>query len=124
VTTALTLQQVRDVLAAVAHAERIGLPLNRLVTVHWGAMGVTDADAGRALARVLKLWREALAARGLPFACVWVRENDNGDGSKGSHYPGPCAARRWSGVPEAIAGMGAPCGWWAVSSQERAHRRA
>lgn len=85
VTTVLTLQQVRHVLAAVAHAERIDLPLNRLVTVHWGALRVTDADAGAALAHVLKLWREALAARGLPFACVWVRENDDGDASKGSH---------------------------------------
>ena len=34
---------------------------------------------------MLKLWREALAERGLPFACVWTRENDDGDASKGSH---------------------------------------
>jgi hypothetical protein len=85
VTAALSLQQARGLVAAVAHAERIGLPMNRLVTLHWGAMGLSDADAGRALARVLKLWREALAAMGQPFACVWVRENDDGDGSKGSH---------------------------------------
>ncbi len=48
-------------------------------------MGLSDAEAGRAVGRVLKLWREALAERGLPFACVWVRENDDGDASKGSH---------------------------------------
>lgn len=85
VTAALSLPQSRGLLAAVHHAERADLPLNRLVTVHWGAMGLSDAEAGAALGRLLKLWREALAARGLPFACAWVRENDDGDGSKGSH---------------------------------------
>lgn len=85
VTDAITLSQARRMAAAVAHAERIGLPLNRLVTVHWGAMGLSDAEAGRASGRMLKLWREALAEKGLPFACVWARENDNGDASKGSH---------------------------------------
>jgi hypothetical protein len=85
VTDAITLQQARGLAAAVAHAECIGLPLNRLVTLHWGAMGLSDAEAGRAVGRVLKLWREALVERGLPFACVWVRENDDGDASKGSH---------------------------------------
>jgi hypothetical protein len=85
VTTALSYAQASGLVAAVAHAERIGLPLNRLVTLHWGAMGLSDADAGRAVAHVLKLWREALAARDLPFAFAWVRENDDGDGAKGSH---------------------------------------
>ena len=85
VTDAITLQQARGLAAAVAHAECIGLPFNRLVTLHWGAMGLSDAEAGRAIGRVLKLWREALAERGLRFAFVWVRENDDGDASKGSH---------------------------------------
>jgi len=85
VTDAITLQQARGLVAAAAHAECIGLPMNRLVTLHWGAMGLSDAEAGRAVAHVLKLWREALAERGLPFACVWTRENDDGDASKGSH---------------------------------------
>jgi hypothetical protein len=85
VTDAITLQQARGLVAAVAHAERIGLPLNRLVTLHWGVMGLSDAEAGRAIGCVLKLWREALAEMGFPFACVWTRENDDGDASKGSH---------------------------------------
>jgi hypothetical protein len=85
VTDAITLPQARALLAAVQHAERIDLPFNRLVTVHWGAMRLSDAEALAATGKLLKLWREALAARGLPFACVWIRENDDGDGSKGPH---------------------------------------
>lgn len=84
-TLALSLQQARGLVAAVTHATAIGLPMNRLVTVHWGALGLTDAEAAKATGRLLKLLREALAERGLPFACAWVRENDDGDGSKGSH---------------------------------------
>lgn len=98
VTVALSLAQARNLAAAVVHAERADLPLNRLVTVHWGAMRQSDAEALAALGRLLKLWRDALAARGLPFACVWIRENDDGDGSKGSHVHilahVPAAARR------------------------------
>jgi len=85
VTLALSLAQARNLAAAVVHAERADLPLNRLVTVHWGAMRLSDAEALAATGKLLKLWREALAAQGLPFACVWIRENDDGDGSKGSH---------------------------------------
>ncbi len=68
-----------------ATAVKAGLPINRMTTPHWGAMGVPDAEAGAALGRLLKLIRDALAAMGLPFAFAWVRENDDGDGSKGSH---------------------------------------
>jgi hypothetical protein len=45
------------------------VPFNRLVTLHWGAMGLSDAEAGRAIGRVLKLWREALA---------WFGEHEDG----------------------------------------------
>ncbi|MFN3371036.1 MAG: hypothetical protein ACK4Z0_05865 [Sphingomonadaceae bacterium] len=97
-TLTLSLRQARGVAAAVWHAERIGLPMNRLVTVHWGALGLSDSDAGAATGRLLKLMRDALADRGLPFAHAWVRENDGGDGSKGSHVHilahVPPAARR------------------------------
>jgi hypothetical protein len=61
------------------------MPLTRLVTVHWGALGVADAGATQATGRLLKLLRDALAVRGLPCAFAWVRENDAGNGMKGAH---------------------------------------
>ena len=85
VTDAITLQRARGLVAAVQHAERIGMPMTRLITVHWGALGLSDAKAATATGRLLKLIRDALAAKGQPFAHAWVRENDDGDASKGSH---------------------------------------
>ncbi|WP_353200507.1 hypothetical protein [Sandarakinorhabdus sp.] len=112
-TAAISLQQARGLVAAAAHAERIGLPPNRLVTLHWAALGLGDDLAAAAIGRVLKLWREALAERGLPFACVWARENDDGDASKGSHVhilahvpaaAGPGFMRRLRGWARLAAG--------------------
>ena len=81
----LTKKQVRDILAAVVQASAIGMPLNRHWTVHWGRMGVADDKACAATGALLTLVRDWLRKQGHRFACVWVRENDDGDGSKGSH---------------------------------------
>ena len=81
----LTEKQVRNIFAAVARANAIGLPLNRHWTVHWDLAGVTDDKAGAATRALLTLVRDWLRKQGHRFACVWVRENDEGDGSKGSH---------------------------------------
>lgn len=78
-------QQVRAIFAAVTNASAIGLPLNRHWTVHWDRAGVTDDKAGAATGALLALVRDWLRKQGHRFACVWVRENDEGDASKGSH---------------------------------------
>ncbi len=72
-------------LKAASHAMVIGVPLNRLLTVHWELLGVADAQAAGATTRLLKLIRDALDAHGLLFAYLFVRENDRGSGAKGSH---------------------------------------
>jgi hypothetical protein len=64
---------------------RLGLPLNRHVTLHLEKLGVAAGDGAAAIGVFLKLHRQFLASRGFPFACVWVREDDAGDGSKGPH---------------------------------------
>ncbi|MEG3155315.1 hypothetical protein [Sphingomonas sp. RB1R13] len=81
----LTEKQGRGIFAAVARANTIGLPLNRHWTVHWDLAGVTNDNAGAATRALLTLVRDWLRKQGHRFACVWVRENDEGDGSKGSH---------------------------------------
>lgn len=81
----LTEKQVRAIFAAVARASAIDLPLNRHWTVHWTRAGVTDDKACAATGALLTLVRDWLRKHGHRFACVWVRENDDGDGSKGSH---------------------------------------
>ena len=81
----LTEKQVRAIIAAVDRSNVIGLPLNRHWTVHWDLAGVTDDKAGAATRALLTLVRDWLRKQGHRFACVWVRENDEGDGCKGSH---------------------------------------
>jgi len=85
ISEALALKEVDKIARAIRIAEEIGLPLNRFITIHWERAGVADHQAARATGRFLKLARDNLASKRLPFAYVWVRENDEGDGSKGDH---------------------------------------
>lgn len=85
VTYSLTAKQVHDIMKSVARASEIGLPLNRHWTIHWERAGMPDDKARAATSVLLTLVRDWLRKQGHMFACVWVRENDNGDGSKGSH---------------------------------------
>lgn len=82
---ALTLAQVQSLWAAAERAAATGRPLNRHVTIHFGALGIADRDAAAAVTRYLKLWGDWARRRGYPVAWCWVRENDAGDGAKGSH---------------------------------------
>ena len=81
----LSEKQIQAIFAAVAKASAIGLPLNRHWTVHWSKAGLTDDQACAATTTLLTLVRDWLRKQGNRFACVWVRENDHGDRSKGSH---------------------------------------
>jgi hypothetical protein len=85
VTTALSGKQVAGLRGAAARAIAAGRPLNRMVTVHWGALGIADGQARRATGRLVKLAADWCASKGVKMTWAWVRENDYGDGSKGSH---------------------------------------
>lgn len=81
----LTEAQVARLAQAMFNAFHIGLPLNRFITIHWERAGISETKAAWATGQFLKYARDWLAKLGLPFAYVWVRENDHGDGSKGDH---------------------------------------
>lgn len=85
VSDGLTAAQIHGLFEAAGHAKKIGLPFNRFVTVHWGALGLTEAEACRATGRFLKIASDAMRALGLIWAYVYVRENDTGERRKGPH---------------------------------------
>ena len=77
----ITAAQASDLIEAAAHAERIGLPLNRHCTIHWGKSGIPDSLAGRATGDYLRRAGEWLRGRGMPFAYAYSREVGEGKGS-------------------------------------------
>ena len=84
-TRCLSKLQAKNIARAAGHALQMGWPLNRHVTWHLEKSGVAPRGGANAIGRFLKLHRQFLASRGEPFACVWVREDDDGDGMKGAH---------------------------------------
>jgi hypothetical protein len=78
----ITSAAARNILAAAEHASRIGLPLNRFLTVHWERAGVPERDAAAATTSFLKAAGDWLRWRGLGF--VWIYSRETGPG-KGSH---------------------------------------
>lgn len=85
VSSALPLAKAEMLIAAAYRAVAIGLPFNRFVTIHFERAGLTDAEVIVALGSILKLAADWMRSRGAVIAHAWVRENDAGDGSKGSH---------------------------------------
>lgn len=103
----LSCKQATGIMSTAQTATAIGLPLNRHITIHWERAGVPDSEAAAATGRFLKLASDwvrsracalekqskefkspavsADAKKSSTFAWLWVRENDDGDGSKGSH---------------------------------------
>lgn len=77
---ALTAAQVGSLKAAARHAGRIGLPLTRMLTVHWQAAGVPLAGMAKATGRFCHLMTKALARHGNGTAWLWVHENGDGKG--------------------------------------------
>lgn len=74
--------QIANLLAAGRHAMLIGLPFNRMITIHWEAAGVPLAYMAKATGRFVDLMSKALARHGSRTAWMWVHEN--GD-KKGGH---------------------------------------
>jgi hypothetical protein len=85
VSKALRLATANAIIEAAYHAIKVGLPLNRFLTIHLERAGLTDADAVTAIGSIMKLAKDWMQTKGQVIAHVWVRENDSGDGSKGSH---------------------------------------
>ena len=76
----LTLGQVTNLEAAERHAEKIGLPFTRMVTIHWEAAGVPLAGMARATGRFTDLMGKALSRHGSDTAWLWTHENGDGKG--------------------------------------------
>jgi hypothetical protein len=78
----VTKYHAQNLMASFEHAAAIGLHLNRSITIHFGKLGIADADAGKVLSAFLKILGNRIATYGGRFACIWVRENG---ADKGSH---------------------------------------
>jgi hypothetical protein len=85
ISTGLSLKNIEAIFRAAERADATGRPFNRFVTVHWSALDVDDGDAARMTGRLIKLASDWCATKGVKMPWAWVRENDDGDGSKGSH---------------------------------------
>lgn len=77
---ALTAAQIGNLKAARRHAKKIGLPFNRMISIHWEAAGLPLAGMAKATGRFLDLMTKALARRGSRTAWLWVHENGDGKG--------------------------------------------
>lgn len=76
----LSVAHVGNLLAAARHAEVIGLPFTRMVTIHWQASGVPLDSMAKATGRFVDLLGKALARHGSRTAWLWVHENGDGKG--------------------------------------------
>jgi hypothetical protein len=100
VSLSLTTSQVANLKAAVEHAARIRLPLNRMMTVHWEAAGVPLKAMARATGQLTDLLTKAFTRHGSRTAWVWVHESGDGKGGHChllAHVPpslAPLVARR------------------------------
>lgn len=79
---ALSTAQIANLIAAKAYAAQIGLPLNRMITIHWEAAGVPLEGMTKATGRFVDLLTKTLARHGSQTACLWVHE---GGEDKGGH---------------------------------------
>lgn len=77
---ALTAAQIDNLIAAGRHAEKIGLPFTRMISLHWEAAGMPLARMAKATGRFTDLMTKALARHGSGTAWVWVHENGDGKG--------------------------------------------
>lgn len=79
---ALTAAQITNLRAAERHANQIGLPFTRMITIHWEAAGVPLDGMVRATGRFTDLLGKLLARYGRRSAWLWVMENGE---NKGGH---------------------------------------
>ena len=77
---ALTVAHVANLIAAARHADAIGLPFTRMISIHWQAAGVPLEGMAKATGRFTDLMAKALARHGSGTAWLWTHENGEGKG--------------------------------------------
>lgn len=77
---ALTTAQIGNLKAAERHSRLIGLPLTRMLTIHWEAAGQPFRGMAKATGRFLDLLTKWLKRKGRRTAWLWVHENGDGKG--------------------------------------------
>jgi hypothetical protein len=77
----LSAAQVSNLLAAAEYAAKIGLPFNRMTTVHWQALDVPLAAVARATGRYLDLFTKAVQRHGKRTTWIFVHESGAGKGA-------------------------------------------
>ncbi len=85
VTATLSKSQVRAVIGGASRSIALGVPLNRFVTVHWGALSVSERQSFKATQELLRRARDWLRDHGAVVAWVWVRETSPLEPEKGAH---------------------------------------
>ena len=92
----LSAAQVANLIAAARHAEAIGLPFTRMITIHWQAAGVPLERMVKATGRFIDLLSKALARHGSATAWLCVHENGHGKGGHShvlAHVPASLVQR-------------------------------
>lgn len=79
---ALKRAQVENLVAATRFAYEIGLPFNRMITVHWEAAGLPLSGMPRATGHFIDLLSKTILRRGGKVAWIFVHE---GGETKGGH---------------------------------------
>lgn len=74
----LTERQCIELIEATRHAERIGRPFNRFITITWERCGIDPRDNSRAAGRFIKMASEWMRARGCRLRWAWVQESSDG----------------------------------------------
>lgn len=77
---ALTNAQIANLSSAERHAAAIGLPFNRMVTIHWNAAGVPLVGMAKATGRFLDLISKTIVRHDKRTAWLWVHENGDHKG--------------------------------------------
>ena len=77
---ALSLAHAANLTAASRHASAIGLPLTRMITIHWEAAGVPLAGMVKATGRYTDLMAKALARHDSRTTWLWTHESGDGKG--------------------------------------------
>ena len=83
-TNELSLLHVGNLIAAARHADAIGLPFTRMISIHWQAAGIPLAGMVKASGHFTDLLTKTLARHGSRTAWLWVHENARG-ADKGGH---------------------------------------